>query len=139
MGLAVKNSDQKIPRIPARLYNETFYKFLRHFFLQSDRKVNTQVMVIWVVEFLREGYKTKQLLAQKSTYSKEIIVSFELTFQRAVKIGHYFLLPSYYINKIYSFEYVDFLVKNLSNFVSLPWKLSNPYHHNLSSGWSSPI
>ena len=35
-------------------------------------------MVIWVVEFPREGYKIRYILAQKSTYSKELLYFFQL-------------------------------------------------------------
>ena len=39
-------------------------------------KYKRWTMVIWVVEFPREGYKIRYSLAQKSTYLKEIIVFF---------------------------------------------------------------
>ena len=38
--LAVKNSYQKIPSIPVRLYNETFYKFSCHFFCNQTSGFN---------------------------------------------------------------------------------------------------
>ena len=38
-------------------------------------------------------------------------------------------------NTIISFEYFDFWPKNLYNFVSLPWKIDNPYYHI----WQSSI
>ena len=46
-------------------------------------------LVIWVVEFPREGYKIIHILVQKLTYSKEIIVIFliEIVASRR-KIGH---------------------------------------------------
>ena len=50
-----------------------------------------------------------------------------------VKFWH-FLTPSRYSNfpnLVFLFEYSWFLAKNLSNFVSLPWKLHNPYCHNV--------
>ena len=40
--------------------------------------------------------------------------------------------PYYSQNLVISFEYSWFLTKNLSNFVSLPWKLQNRYCHNVS-------
>ena len=46
----------------------------------------------------------------------------------------YFLTALHYSNfqnLVISFEYSWFLAKNLSNFVSLPWKLHNRYCHNL--------
>ena len=77
MGLAVKNSDQKIPRIPARLYNETFYKFLRHFFFAIRQES----------EYLGYGNMGCQIseggIQNKIAFSPKInilIVSFELTF-----------------------------------------------------------
>ena len=39
------------------------------------------IMVIWVVEFSREGYKIRNILGQKSISSKEIIVFCDLTFK----------------------------------------------------------
>ena len=40
-------------------------------------------------------------------------------------------------NSIISFEYGDFLAKNFSNFVSLPWKLHNRYCHTVYPIWTS--
>ena len=51
-----------------------------------------------------------------------------------VKCWH-FLTPSHYTNSqnsMISFDYSWFLAKNLSNFVSLPWKFHNWYCHNLN-------
>ena len=48
----------------------------------------------------------------------------------------YFLTASHYSNfqnLVISFEYSWFLAKNLSNFVSLPWKLHNRECHSLQS------
>ena len=48
----------------------------------------------------------------------------------------YFLTASHYSNfqnLVVSFEYSWFLTKNLSNFVSLPWKLHNRYCYNQRS------
>ena len=52
-----------------------------------------------------------------------------------VKFWH-FLTPCHYSNSqnsIISFVYSWFLAKNLSNFVSFPWKLHNRYCHTLGS------
>ena len=52
-----------------------------------------------------------------------------------VKFCHY-LTPCHYSNSqnlVISFEYSWFLVKNLSNFLSLPWKLHNRYCHNMNA------
>ena len=46
-----------------------------------------------------------------------------------LKIRHYI----YQQTTIISIEYADFWPKNLSKFVSLPWKLDNTYCHNLDS------
>jgi hypothetical protein len=43
-------------------------------------------MVIWVIEFPRERYKIRYILAQKSTYSEEIIIFLELVMSRQ-KLG----------------------------------------------------
>ena len=40
---------------------------------------------------------------------------------------------------IISFDYSWFLAKNLSNFVSLPWKLHNQYRHNGSHSMHCPL
>ena len=44
----------------------------------------------------------------------------------------YFLIPPHYTNlqNLMIFDYSWFLAKNLSNFVSFPWKLHNRYCHN---------
>jgi hypothetical protein len=55
----------------------------------------------------------------------------KLTFK--VKFRH-FLTPPHYTNlqnSMISFDYSWFLAKNLSNFISLPWKLHNLYCHTL--------
>ena len=44
--------------------------------------------------------------------------------------GTFWHLPIRLISKIQSFHYDWFLVRNLPNFVSLPWKLHNRYCHN---------
>ena len=38
-------------------------------------------------------------------------------------------------NTIISFDYVDFLAQNLSDFVSLPRKFDNPYYHIVEYRW----
>jgi hypothetical protein len=38
-------------------------------------------------------------------------------------------------NLVISFEYSWFLIKNFSNFVSLPWKLHSRYCHNCKTSW----
>ena len=40
-------------------------------------------------------------------------------------------------NSIISFDYSSFLAKNLSNFISLPWKLHNRYCHNCKAIFST--
>ena len=57
-----------------------------------------------------------------------------------VRFWH-FLTACHYSNSpnlVISFDYSWFLAKNLSNFVSLPWKLLNRYCHNwrTSANWS---
>ena len=47
-----------------------------------------------------------------------------------------FLTACHYFNSqnsLISFDYSWFLANNLSNFVSLPWKLHNPYCHSVQS------
>ena len=44
-------------------------------------------MVIWVVEFSKEGYKIRNIFGQKSISLKEIIVSCELTVASHQKLG----------------------------------------------------
>ena len=52
-----------------------------------------------------------------------------------LKLRFWHLLTfSHYVNSqdtINSFEYMDFWPKNLSNFVSLSWKLENLYYHTV--------
>ena len=52
-----------------------------------------------------------------------------------VKFWYFLTAPHYsnFQNFLISFEYSWFLAKNLSNFVSLPWKLQNRYCHNSPS------
>ena len=50
-----------------------------------------------------------------------------------VKFWH-FLIPPH--NSIISFWCSDFLGKNLSNFVPLPWKLDNPYYNRRHTKYS---
>ena len=40
-------------------------------------------------------------------------------------------LPLLQFSKFGNFIWLQFLAENLSNFVSLPWKLHNQYYHNL--------
>ena len=49
-----------------------------------------------------------------------------------VKFWYFLTAPHYsnFQNLVISFEYSWFLAKNLSNFVSLPWKLHNRKCHN---------
>ena len=49
-----------------------------------------------------------------------------------VKFWYFLTAPHYsnFQNLVISFEYSWFLAKNLSNFVSLPWKLHNRECHN---------
>ena len=49
-----------------------------------------------------------------------------------VKFWYFLTAPHYsnFQNLVISFEYSWFLIKNLSNFVSLPWKLHNRKCHN---------
>ena len=42
-------------------------------------------MLIWVVEFSREGYKISKDFGQKSTSSKEIVLICELTCQKSME------------------------------------------------------
>ena len=50
-----------------------------------------------------------------------------------VKFWYFLTAPHYsnFQNLVISFEYSWFLAKNLSNFVSLPWKLHNRECHNV--------
>ena len=48
--LAVKNSYQKIPSIPVRLYNETFYKFSCHFFCNQTSEYRCRVPRLILVQ-----------------------------------------------------------------------------------------
>ena len=52
-----------------------------------------------------------------------------------VKFWYFLTAPHYsnFQNLVISFKYSWFLAKNLSNFVSLPWKLHNRYCHNLQA------
>ena len=54
-----------------------------------------------------------------------------------VKFWYFLTAPHYsnFQNLVISFEYSWFLAKNLSNFVSLPWKLHNRKCHNVQSAW----
>ena len=53
-----------------------------------------------------------------------------------VKFWYFLTAPHYsnFQNLVISFEYSWFLAKNLSNFVSLPWKLHNRECHNMQRG-----
>jgi hypothetical protein len=55
-------------------------------------------------------------------------------------IFRHFFTSSHYTNSqnsMISFDYSSFLANNLSNFVSLPWKLHNRYCHSPESYWSN--
>ena len=91
-------------------------------------------MAIPVVEFSWEEYKK---CAPKFVFFNEKIIQKDsddfwrrkLTLK--VRFQH-FLTPPHYTNlqnSMISFDYSWFLAKNLSNFVSLPWKLHNSYCH----------
>ena len=69
-------------------------------------------MAIPVVEFSREGCKIRKVFGLKST---------------AVKWNWHYSNSQ---NSIISFDHSWFLAKNISNFVSFPWKLHNRYCHN---------
>ena len=46
--------------------------------IPSPEQAVRNIMIIWVVEFSREGYKIRKIFGQKSISSKEIIVFCEL-------------------------------------------------------------
>ena len=72
---------------------------------------------------------TKYLLLNWYSPMKKKIRKIQMTLKVKSNFGTFWQLPSLVI----SFNYSWCLAKNLSDFISLPWKLHNRYCHTVSS------
>ena len=135
--------DTKLERVLAKI---NIHK-VNHWILKIGLVASCQILgiilenkVIWKLMLSKKVNNKNVLLNSYSSVKKNLKDSDDFwhrKFTLKVKFWH-FGTPHYtnLQNSIISFEYVCWLLaKNLSNFVSLPWKLNNRYCHTMHNGF----
>ena len=114
----MKNSYQKIPSIPVRLHNETFYKFSCHFFIFFAMRQESEYLGYGLWQYGLWSFQTRG-------------TKLERFLPKNVQFWSFLPSSNHYFHKQKKKYNILLFSKNLSTFVSLPRKLNNSKYQNL--------